>query len=567
MRALPYVLAAFRPEVKKKLTESGFLMPAIQMILRITNRNIKGAAEYLTGKAHPTVFEGSNVDALAMVEMAHEIQLSNIPPVALIKAVQEETPVHGIDYFDPGLAEKLADTPMVIARIVRGASGERKMVVSAEQSKDLNNRPLKFHWAVLRGDSSIKIEYRNDAHSVAEITVPHHGRRPIADGSKMESNRVDIGVFVHNGAYFSPPSFITFYTLDDEARAYRADGRPIEIAYGAGSGAIAIADWKSFFNALTAPPNSMSSALLRRQFQPEEIALLEKASQEYQKAHATLLSAKELESAVIAAQKKAEDEVKAIQMKSSGVSEELQLAVKKREKCNSDVAAARKLIEVTQESEKKALEQKIRNVGISELVQQRLEAMLQNPSLWSSNANDIRVALASATEAIKKEFSLALDQLIAMGFADNVDGLLFHWKPLSKTEDHLTNFEKGMVERINSILLNRVLFPGIIGSSWKRNYVDSRIASKKDWRDVYVYSPDGTCIGWKRFHSAGISEFNAEGLLVTERDSQGRCVRARVVQYEAESQPSKGRGIRWFPTDIQRGYKYDGPKDWKGHAE
>jgi len=33
MRAIPFTLAAFRPEVKKKLVETGLLMPTIQMIL------------------------------------------------------------------------------------------------------------------------------------------------------------------------------------------------------------------------------------------------------------------------------------------------------------------------------------------------------------------------------------------------------------------------------------------------------------------------------------------------------------------------------------------------------
>ena len=67
MRMLPLVLAAFRPEVKQKLIETGTLMPTIQMLLRRTNKHLKDPKEYLTGKAHPTVFEGSWVDDLALV--------------------------------------------------------------------------------------------------------------------------------------------------------------------------------------------------------------------------------------------------------------------------------------------------------------------------------------------------------------------------------------------------------------------------------------------------------------------------------------------------------------------
>ena len=58
MHICRHVLAAFRPEVKKKLTETGLLMPTIQMLWRSTNKQLKDPKEYLTGKAHPAVFEG-----------------------------------------------------------------------------------------------------------------------------------------------------------------------------------------------------------------------------------------------------------------------------------------------------------------------------------------------------------------------------------------------------------------------------------------------------------------------------------------------------------------------------
>src|SRR5205823_7180659 len=103
-------------------------------------------------------------------------------------------------------SEELADTPCVIARIVRGKNYRRRLVVSAEGSFDLNKRPLSFTWVVLRGDKSkITIKPRNPQQSVAEIVVPYHPRRPIAPGSPLESNRVDIGVFVNNGTHYSAP--------------------------------------------------------------------------------------------------------------------------------------------------------------------------------------------------------------------------------------------------------------------------------------------------------------------------------------------------------------------------
>ena len=37
----------------------------------------------------------------------------------------------------------------------------------------------------------------------------------------------------------------------------------------------------------------------------------------------------------------------------------------------------------------------------------------------------------------------------------------------------------------------------------------------------------------------GVRDFNAEGLLVLDQDSQGRCTRARVVRYELEPLPKE----------------------------
>ncbi len=576
MQALPYVLAAFRPEVKKKLAESGFLMPVIQMILRITGKNLEGVEEYLTGKAHPTVFEGKSLDARAMVEMAHGIAAANTPPVALIKVVQEDTPTPGVDYFDPGLTEKLADTPMTIARIFRGSNYLRKIIVSAEESKDLNDRPLKYYWTILRGDSNrIKIEYRNPAHSVAEITVPYQDRRPIAEHSKLESNRIDIGVFVHNGVYFSPPSFLTFYTLDNESRTYKADGRPLEIAYGAGTSTISMDSWKAFFDALDPGSKSWSGQFLRRQFKSEEITALIKVSEEFGKAHAALISAQALKAKAGAIQKAASDEIKAIQMKESKsgeaeTSEELKAFLRKREQSAADITAAERGIVTARESEKKALEQKVQNLSVVDFVQKKLNLLLQDPDLGHENESNWKLAYESAKEESRKALNQIREMLIVFGLAENLDGLSFRLKPLNEGEASITNrftrFEQGMIERFNSVLLSRFLLPDIVKSGWRLNYVDPRITSAKEWRDVYLYSPEGNFIGWRRYQVGGVSEFNAEGLLVVNKDPQGRCVRARIVQYGLKPQKSNsmGRQVNLVQTDRIREYSYDGADDWKG---
>jgi len=550
MQALPYVLAAFQPDVKKKLIQSGMLMPTVQMILRITGKQISGSKEYMTGKAHPTVFLGGDVNAPAMVEMAHGVTIANTPPIALIRVAREDAPVNDLDYFDPGRTEKLADTPSVIARVFRGSGYSRKIVVSAEDSADLNKRPLKFYWQVLRGDPDrIKIEYLNPAHSTAAITVPYFERGPIAANSKLESSRVDIGVFVHNGAYYSPPAFVTLFTLDNEARTYATDGRALEIAYGAGTSNVSVADWNALFGSLESKSGSWPCNLLRRQFKDEEIAALLKVSEEHHKIQAMLLAAQEMQERAKAEKNGAGGDAKAIQAKQAAA-----------------VEAARKAVADAQEAEAQLLKKKMQslNRGTAELVQKALNSLMQDPNLWTANAKEIGRLYESAGKESREAFDQIRDKLVTFGMAENPAGSSFRLRFLDGAE-HLTRYEQGMTERLNAVVLSRLVFPGIVNGDWRVNYVDPNLASAKEWRDVYRYAPDRTPMGWRRYQPGGIMEFNAEGLLVLDRDSQGRCTRARAVRYELERDPS-GRSMRvkLVPTDSIREYAYQGANDWKG---
>ena len=204
MNAVGVTLAAFRPEVKEKLAKSGTLMAAVQMIFRSSNKNVMTTENYLTGVAHPTVFDGKQINEEIMVKMAHSMTTDALPPMVQLKVVEEDESVPGRDYFDVGARERLFDTPCAIARVVKSTKYARRMVVSAEASKDLDGKPLTYHWVLLRGDPErVRVKKLNDAGSQAELVVDYHSRRPIAPGSDMTSDRVDIGVFVHNGQYYS----------------------------------------------------------------------------------------------------------------------------------------------------------------------------------------------------------------------------------------------------------------------------------------------------------------------------------------------------------------------------
>lgn len=221
MMAVVQTLASFRPEVKKKLTESRLIAPTVQMIFRRCNKNVRSDEEYLTGIAHPPVFEKKNLDTIAMVRMAHAIELEHLPPVARIRVLRESAPKG---------PEIIFNTSGAVSRIHRTEEYSRKMQIDASASKDLNGETLTYHWKVLTGDADrIGIKRLDDLGSKVELEIPWHGRFPIAKGSLMETNRVDIACFVSNGHYFSAPAIISTYFPDNENRIYDDEGKFVSV--------------------------------------------------------------------------------------------------------------------------------------------------------------------------------------------------------------------------------------------------------------------------------------------------------------------------------------------------
>jgi len=227
-----WTLAAFRPDTKTKLKESGLLMPTLEMIMRRTR--VASDAEYLSGKAHINAYDDYD-NGLAMAQLANAMLTTDIPPMIQLTVTGDTYDgVKGRDYFDANSIQRVYDTPVSIARIWRNFNYTQCLTVTAEASYDLNNRPLTFHWVVLRGDPArVRITPLNAANSKVEVEIDHHPETTILDTTR-KTNLVIVGAFVHNGAYYSAPGFVTSYTLPNEQRTYEAATHKIkEITYQA----------------------------------------------------------------------------------------------------------------------------------------------------------------------------------------------------------------------------------------------------------------------------------------------------------------------------------------------
>jgi hypothetical protein len=229
VRKFVHSMAAFKPAVKPLLVSNGLLIPTLQMVWR--RSRVSSDAEYLSGLAHPTAFSDVPND-VAMIQLANGIDTTNIPPLVQLSVVEENFwGTQSMRYNDANRSEKRFTTPNAIARVFYGIEKTKRMVVSAEGSFDVNSLPLTYHYVVLRGDpGKVRITPLNAAGSRAEIEFDYHTER-IVEGTQRLSNLVVVGVFVHNGSYYSAPAFISSLSLTNEQRTYGLDGRIQQIRY------------------------------------------------------------------------------------------------------------------------------------------------------------------------------------------------------------------------------------------------------------------------------------------------------------------------------------------------
>ncbi|MDD4102360.1 MAG: hypothetical protein PHU80_06975 [Kiritimatiellae bacterium] len=233
MEAFAATMAAFRPETKRMLNARKNMAPILQMILRATQKSLRKPDDYLTGSAHPAVFDAAELDAAAMVKMAYGLTPETIPPLVALMVLKDEQAAAGRDFFDLR-PEGLFDTPFAIARVARGTACVRSMTLGASTAPE--KQGAEFRWVVLQGDpSKIEIKALDTKASKVELRVAYHGvYRPTgADGlpSAVQSSRVDIGCFVKDGEYYSPPSIVSVCYLPNETRAYRDDGQILSVDY------------------------------------------------------------------------------------------------------------------------------------------------------------------------------------------------------------------------------------------------------------------------------------------------------------------------------------------------
>jgi len=223
-------MAAFRPETRAELTRTGLLMPTLQMLFRASQRTVKSRSDYLSGVAHPPVFQAANLDTGKLVQMAHGLMTNDLPPIIVLNVQHETHMIPDRDFFDILRSEQLFDSPMAVARIFRGTARTRTLEIRTQCRRE----NVKQHWVVLQGDPS-KITFTPcpTNSSLMKLTVAYHDLfpTPAGNGKTIMTARVDIGVIAETEAGYSAPSFVSFCFLSNERRTYADDGRILCVDY------------------------------------------------------------------------------------------------------------------------------------------------------------------------------------------------------------------------------------------------------------------------------------------------------------------------------------------------
>ena len=236
LRALAMTLAAFPPETFDRMAAEGLVAPTLQAILRRTLGPVASREDYLTGLAHPVVFDASLLRPERMIEAAAAMKPEDIPPMVRIAVVTEDFRA------EAGLArrdERLFDTPSAVARIWRGFDWEREIVLSAAAEGVPDGRPVAFEWRLLQGvPDLVEIEPLDKAGQKARVRLRWHDAFEVAHaGETRTTARVDIGVFASSEGADSAPAFLSVSFPAHQKRVYRAaqDGtvRLVSVDYDA----------------------------------------------------------------------------------------------------------------------------------------------------------------------------------------------------------------------------------------------------------------------------------------------------------------------------------------------
>lgn len=509
VKALLATAASFSPEVQEGLIRQHILVPTLQAVFRQSNKQVVTPDDYFTGKAHPPVFDGAQIDELKMITLAHTMSAQTVPPLAFLEVLSERSATAGVDFFEsPRLTdEKLGTTPVNVARIFRSSAEEYSMTLSASRSTDIQKRPLKYRWELLQGDKDLVQIETTDEGRKATLHVRWHP--PMTSSTGIRTHRVDIGLFVSNGISTSSPAIVSFYMLPNERRFFDKKGRLSEITYEAGNPELGLpsdaADlrWLPFIETAgviddTLIFHSLSDVLSVKQREAFSNAWM---------ALAPLKLALDRLTADPASKEQADKQRAALG------------------KAIADAIATR-----APDKQNKAL-------TLHEAAEAAINAMAAQTDLFSASQTELfSMAAKSPKTSAPQDLQSECKRLAECGVLVEKNGVF----ATAHATSRFTEADRYYLRQLHLTVLSQVLLPGTLERSPAPLFADPRLTTRKSWRDVYRYDSQGIRIGWDRCSRGRVFHFDAEGRLLDNDSKTSKVVyREEAGQLNFDVQGSK----------------------------
>ncbi|MFA6290035.1 MAG: hypothetical protein WC661_21835 [Opitutaceae bacterium] len=463
LKALIQATAALSPQVKATLVKHGLLMPELQALMRVTNKQVATPEDYFTGKTHPPVFRGDQLDELKLAQAAHAVTPETILPLALLRVVAEDPLTPGVNAPEGTPSEKLCDTPAVVGRVFRRWGRAMSLTVSAADSYDWKGRALRFRWALLQGDPSrVRIEPTADGRE-ARLTITWHDRFPIAPGDALDTNRVDIGVFASTGEGWSAPAFVSVDFPDNQLRTYDEHDRLVDIYYAAGDTRIGfdtpvllpaegsapypVRDWPRLLKLASGRGESVAAKLFQTALNPPE-------------RDAVATTAAEL-SALTA---------KLAEQRAAHPPTNLYARWKAAKEDSTECGKTLLKVATTGRSPKA-------------MIEDALNAWKDDPTTYLRQRAAIDEEAARRGPEAVAQLAHARQRLIDLGIYQPAEGGGWSLHSVrggtAPVTERLTRYERLELRRFQLELLTKIVLPGVVMRDYDRNYVDHRMETEK----------------------------------------------------------------------------------------
>jgi hypothetical protein len=474
LKALLATAAALRPEIQENLIKKNILIPTLHAIFRKANKSVQKNEDYFTGKAHPVVFEGSQIDDLKMVQAAQLLSPMSVPPLAFLEVLSETPSTPGLDFFDRATvtSTKLSESPLCISRIFRGTQDHYEMRVSAKRSVDAQSKPLKFRWVLLQGDSAAIEILPSDDGVEANLRLRWHDGIASSVGTSISTHRVDIGVFASSPLADSVPAIVSFYLLPNEKRFFDEKGWISEICYAAGNPDLGLpraADdprWISWIETALGLKSGLGTEWVGPRVTDAQRRILAQAWKDLRPLRALWLA--------------------------------LQDDPEKKQETAEAEATLRTAIRAAT----------ARDLGTDETLPQMAEriirALADREDLYLEHQSEILHSGAPGLVDLQKEIKQLSDWGVLLLQNDGTQVLT----PAQATRQASSHY---YLRQLHLTLLSQVILPDFLKRSTAPAFVDARLTAPKAWRDVYLYDDQGKRSGWLRYQAGKVTAFTADG--------------------------------------------------------